>query len=53
MRRLDWWLGIAGIMLALVCHAVFPRYEPMVVGPGHVPARFDRWSGQIVLGMNR
>jgi hypothetical protein len=44
MTRRDWWLGVALILVALVGHAVFPRYDVRYIdGAGMV--RIDTWTG--------
>jgi hypothetical protein len=45
MRRRDWWIGVAVVVVALAAHTLVPRYE-WAVGP--VPQaviRIDRWTG--------
>lgn len=46
ITRRDWWLGVALVVLALVFHAVFPRYEVHVVADRPI-LRVDRWTGAI------
>lgn len=49
ITRLDWWLGIAVVCGALLCHAVFPRYEVHLDSHEASTAvlRFDRWTGTV------
>ena len=44
MTRRDWWIGIAVLVLAILVHAAFPRYE-WRQGPGVRMIRIDRWTG--------
>lgn len=39
MSRLDWWLGIALLVAAIVFHAIFPRYEIQLAGEARSNAR--------------
>ena len=52
MTRRDWWIGIAVVVVAILVHALIPRYEwrdwrgaPLV--------RVDRWTGTAVMGAYR
>lgn len=46
-----WWLGVLVIVLALVAHAVFPRYDwRPVSGHPNVLVRVDRWTGRAEWG---
>lgn len=51
MHRLDWWLGVGVVAIALLAHAMLPRYEVLRPGqPGETPfifVRIDRWFGTI------
>lgn len=49
MTRRDWWLGVALLAAAIVFHAVFPRYEVLVIGEARVPLRVDRWTGSVTV----
>lgn len=54
VTRRDWWLGVAGLVLALLAHAAFPRYDwSPQRGGGEGSAigmlRLDRWTGQTAL----
>jgi len=47
ITRRDWWLGIALIVAAVLCHAAFPRYEWRDPGGDHAAyIRIDRWTGR-------
>jgi len=49
ISRREWWLGIAAVVLAILWHATFPRYEwRSAIGVGLI--RVDRWTGSAVLG---
>ena len=46
ITRRDWWIGVGLIVLALLVHALVPRYEYRNATPN--PTRFvriDRWTG--------
>jgi hypothetical protein len=45
MTRRDWWLGVLLLTLAILAHALLPRYDwgPLSVTPYQV--RVDRWFG--------
>ena len=45
MTRLDWWCAVLLIVLALLIHALIPRYE--VIGYGDSFVRLDRWTGLV------
>jgi hypothetical protein len=51
MKRLDWWLGVGVVAIALLAHALLPRYEVLKPGPpGETPfvfVRIDRWFGTL------
>jgi len=49
MTRRDWWLGVAAVVLALLAHAAFPRYDWRNIGPAP-RVRIDRWTGHAVVG---
>jgi hypothetical protein len=46
ITRRDWWLGVAVVALALVLHAIVPRYEVLIGAQGW-PLRVDRWTGTV------
>ncbi len=47
MTRRDWWFGVVLIVLAVLSHAVFPRYTVLTSGGEvFVVTRFDRWTGR-------
>jgi len=46
MTRWDWWVGIAAVVIAILLHAAFPRYESRHVA-GMLFARIDRWTGTV------
>jgi len=49
MTRRDFWLGVLAIVLAVLLHALVPRYEWQHYGPdGLGLMRVDRWTGQAV-----
>jgi hypothetical protein len=51
MNARQFWLGIAVIVVAILAHAAFPRYEWRQVP--EFPAawtRIDRWTGSLQLG---
>ena len=53
MTRRDWWIGVVLLVLAILAHALIPRFE--IVSPqGSAIWRFDRWTGrlEIVGGAN-
>jgi hypothetical protein len=43
MSRRDWWLGVLAVVLALLFHAAFLRYE-VRFSDGRA-LRIDRWTG--------
>lgn len=48
MTRVDWWLGVALILAALLVYAASPRFELVLVSVGggrQAPVLFDRWYG--------
>ena len=45
MTRRDWWLGVTLVVLALLAHALVPRYEWSAPSGGSI-LRIDRWLGQ-------
>lgn len=51
MTTRAWWIGITVIVLALLAHAAFPRYEWRAVPdkPGAL-IRIDRWTGRATWG---
>lgn len=52
ITRRDWWIGVGLIVLALLAHALLPRYEWRTpterAAQAHVLTRVDRWTGQVV-----
>jgi hypothetical protein len=48
MTRRDWWLGVAVLAIAIMVHAILPRYEWRQVGNAFV--RIDRWFGAAAVG---
>lgn len=52
MTRRDWWLGVAVLSLAVLLHALMPRYD-ITTTPGGM-MRVDRWTGraEVVGGAN-
>ena len=47
ISRREWWIGIVLVMLAILVHALVPRYEYQRVGPsGAVWIRVDLWTGR-------
>lgn len=51
MTRRDWWIGVLLIVLAVLAHALVPRYEYRNFGefaPG-IFTRIDRWTGSAEL----
>ena len=45
ISRRDWWIGIVLVVLAILVHALGPRYEYQQVGDVYW-IRVDRWTGQ-------
>ena len=46
MTRRDWWLGVGLVAAALLVHAVFPRYEYMMLREETADVlKIDRWTG--------
>ena len=47
ISRRDWWIGIVLVVLAILVHALVPRYEYQQSGPGSIAwVRVDRWTGR-------
>ena len=49
MTRRDWWFGIVLIVLAILVHALMPRYQ-FQIDQGETRTylyRIDRWTGEI------
>ena len=47
ISRRDWWIGIVLVVLAILVHALVPRYEYQHDGPGSIAwVRVDRWTGR-------
>jgi len=52
MTRRDWWLGILAVVLAVLLHALLPRYEIRSSGQ-RILGRIDHWTGTIeIIGPN-
>jgi hypothetical protein len=46
MARRDWYIGVLLLALALLAHALVPRYEwQAVAGEPRQLIRVDRWTG--------
>ena len=50
MSRRDWWLGIVAIVIAVLLHAAFPRYNWRPLTGTQALIRIDRWTGSAVIG---
>jgi len=52
MTRRDWWFGIGALVLAVLLHALLPRYEWRDPGGDDVSiyVRIDRWTGRAEMG---
>lgn len=48
VTRRDWWLGIGLLVVAVLAHAVWPRYE-WSPRAGVAMIRIDRWTGRTAL----
>lgn len=48
MTTRSWWVGVAIVSLALLVHALVPRYDIRIEGVAFV--RIDRWTGTVELG---
>lgn len=44
LTRRDWWMAVTLVTVAIVFHAVWPRYDWRHV-TGNVFVRIDRWTG--------
>ena len=50
MTARAWWLGVTAIVLAILVHALVPRYEWRAVeGNRFELIRIDRWTGRAQL----
>ena len=50
LSRLEWWTGVTLVVLAILAHALVPRYEYRQTSPGStVWVRVDRWTGQAIV----
>ena len=50
MTRRDWWLGVLLIAVALLVHALVPRYKYLPFGEfSETFTRMDRWTGSAEL----
>ncbi len=46
ISRREWWLGVGLVFVALMAHALLPRYEYTAFGPQNPDViRVDRWTG--------
>ena len=44
ISRREWWLGVGLVFVALMAHALLPRYEYTAFGPQNADViRVDRW----------
>lgn len=50
MTRRDWWLGIAALCMAVLLHALLPRYALTVRNDGFI--RFDHWTGRAEIAVS-
>ena len=47
ISRREWWIGVVLVVLAVLAHALVPRYEYQHSGPGSIAwVRVDRWTGR-------
>ena len=47
ISRSEWWIGVVLVVLAILVHALVPRYEYQHDGPGSLAwVRVDRWTGR-------
>jgi hypothetical protein len=46
MTRRDFWLGVGLVIVALLLHALVPRYEIKTLAGGGI-VRVDRWTGVV------
>ena len=50
VTRLDWWVGVVLVVLAILAHALVPRYEyQQTAASGIAWIRVDLWTGQAQL----
>jgi len=49
ISRRDWWLGVIVLAVALVFHALAPRYDWIAHSTAGL-MRIDRWTGGATLG---
>jgi hypothetical protein len=47
VTRVDWWLGVAVVVVLFMADGCWPRYEWHAL-QGNWYARFDRWTGNAV-----
>jgi hypothetical protein len=51
LTRRDWYIGVVLVMLAVLLHAMVPRYEWRAVADQPTRMiRVDRWSGRAAVG---
>ena len=48
ITKRDWWIGVVLVVLVVLSHAMFPRYEWRERGATLI--RIDRWTGGAVVG---
>ena len=50
VTRLDWWIGVVLVVLAILAHELVPRYEYQHESSGSIYwLRVDRWTGQAIV----
>ena len=50
ISRLEWWIGVVLVVLAILAHALVPRYDYQHDGPGSIAwVRVDRWTGRALV----
>jgi hypothetical protein len=47
MTRMEWWIGVGLIVVAILCHAAVPRFELHLLPEGGGIFRLDRWTGRV------
>jgi hypothetical protein len=47
MTRLEWWVGIVVLVVAVAAHACLPRYDVIVTTDPARVVRLDRWTGRV------
>lgn len=53
VTRRDWWIGIAVVFVAVIFHALVPRYEWNTSLTNLTAVRTDRWTGAAEVGVIR